>query len=61
MDYRYSKRNQFSDDWQKSKNVLFIDFGHSKTNLFVTGFNKQHMKICANKFNRQLGCKFLDK
>lgn len=60
MDYGFSRRNEFHEEWSKSKNVLFIDFGHSKTNIFVTAFNKNHMRVLANKFNRQLGCKFLD-
>jgi molecular chaperone DnaK (HSP70) len=60
MDYGFSKKNEFSENLENNKNVLFIDFGHSKMNTFVTAFNKQHMRILANKFNRQLGCKFMD-
>lgn len=39
---------------------MFIDFGHSKVNAFVTAFNKQHMRVLAGKSHRQLGCKFMD-
>ena len=60
MDYGYSKRNDFSEDLEKAHKVLFIDFGHSKTSLFVTAFNKQHLRVLGGKFDRQLGCKFLD-
>lgn len=40
--------------------MLFIDFGHSKANAFVTAFNKQHFRVIDHKFERQLGCKFMD-
>ena len=60
MDYGYSKKNEFSEDLEKAKKVLFVDFGHSKTNLFVTAFNKQHLRVIGHKFDRQLGCKFMD-
>jgi len=60
MDFGFGKRHEFEKEDSNAKNVLFIDFGHSKCNLFVTAFNNDHMKIIANKFNRQLGCKNID-
>ena len=61
MEYGFSRRNQFNQEWTKSKNVLFIDVGHSKTNVFVMAFNKNHMRVLANKYCRQLGCKSFDR
>ena len=40
--------------------MLFVDFGHSKTSLFVTAFNKQHFRLLASGFHRALGCKNID-
>lgn len=60
MDYGYNRISQFSPELSNPKNVLFIDLGHSKTNIFLTSFNKQHFRILTTDFDRQLGCKFMD-
>jgi molecular chaperone DnaK (HSP70) len=43
------------------KNVLFIDFGHSKLSASFVRFTESKMDIIFEKANRNLGCRDIDK
>lgn len=60
MEYGYNRRAEFDEELQNAKNVLFIDLGHSKCNIYLTAFNKQYFRVLTSAFDRQLGCKYMD-
>jgi len=43
-----------------AKNVLFVDFGHSKTSAYVASFTKEKFKILAQSDERNLGARDID-
>lgn len=56
LDYGGFKKNEMGD----GKNVLFIDFGHSKLSASLVRFTETNMEILAEKHNRNLGCRDID-
>lgn len=47
-------------DAKNARNVLFIDFGHSKTSLFCCSFTKEEMNVLYQNYERNVGCRDLD-
>lgn len=42
------------------RNVVFVDFGHSKTSAFVGSFTSDKLKVVSQVHDRHLGCRDLD-
>ena len=47
-------------DQKVARNVLFIDFGHSKFSVFCCSFTKEEMNVLYQDFARNIGCRDLD-
>lgn len=58
LDYGIFRRNDL--DATNARNVLFVDFGHSKLSVFVAAFTKDKATILAQKHERNLGCRDID-
>lgn len=58
LDYGIFRRNDL--DAKNPRNVLFVDFGHSKFSVFVAGFTKEKVTILSQKHNRFIGCRDID-
>lgn len=43
-----------------AKNVIFVDFGHSKTSAYCASFTKEKFKILAQSDERNLGARDID-
>lgn len=44
----------------EARNVLFIDFGHSKTSAFVGSFTAEKCQLLSQVHEKNLGCRDLD-
>lgn len=42
------------------RNVLFLDFGHSKFSIFCCSFTKEEMNVLFQDYERNIGCRDLD-
>jgi molecular chaperone DnaK (HSP70) len=60
LDYGFYKKGEMPEKEEEAKNVLFVDFGHSKLSLYVIKFTKNYQKVLFQKHLRQVGCKNLD-
>jgi heat shock protein 4 len=58
LDYGIFRKNDL--DPKVPKNVLFIDFGHSKLSTFAYSFTKEKMTELAQHHERNLGCRDID-
>jgi len=47
-------------DVNNPKNVIFVDFGHSKTSSYCASFTKEKFKILAQSDERNLGARDID-
>ena len=47
-------------DAKNARNVLFIDFGHSKFNVFACSFTKEEMNMLYQEYQRNIGCRDVD-
>jgi len=47
-------------DAVNAKNVIFVDFGHSKTSAYCASFTKEKFKILAQSDERHLGARDID-
>ena len=47
-------------DVKEARNVLFIDFGHSKLSVFCCSFVKEEMNVLYQDYARNIGCRDLD-
>ena len=59
MNYGIFRKADLSDT--KSRLVAFVDFGYSKTSVFVAEIKKNSAKIVLEKNNRNLGIRNMDK
>ena len=58
LDYGIFRRNDL--DAKNARNVLFLDFGHSKLSLFAASFTKDKATMLAQRHERHLGCRDID-
>ena len=58
MDYGISRKSEL--DEQQPRNVLFIDFGHSKLSAYVCAFKKDSAQFIEQVHSRNLGCRDID-
>lgn len=58
LDYGMFRKNDLHAT--NARNVLFIDFGHSKLSAFVCSFTKDKMTTLAQCHERNLGCRDID-
>jgi heat shock protein 4 len=58
LDYGLFRKGDL--DAEKARNVLFIDFGHSKLGVFVCSFTKSEMNVLEQEYARNLGCRNID-
>lgn len=58
LDYGLFRKGDL--DAEKARNVLFIDFGHSKLGVFVCSFTKSEMNVLEQEYARNLGCRDID-
>ena len=58
LDYGIFRRNDL--DAKVARNVLFLDFGHSKLSVFVGAFTKEKATILAQRHERHIGCRDID-
>jgi molecular chaperone DnaK (HSP70) len=56
LDYGGFKKSEMGN----GKNVLFVDFGHSKLSASFVRFTESKMDIIFEKANRNLGCRDID-
>jgi molecular chaperone DnaK (HSP70) len=47
-------------DATNARNVLFIDFGHSKLSLFLCSFTSSEMNVLEQDYSRHIGCRDID-
>lgn len=47
-------------DKEKPRNVLFIDFGHSKLSIFACNFTQTEMNVLEQEYCRHIGCRDID-
>jgi heat shock protein 4 len=47
-------------DATNARNVLFLDFGHSKFSLFACSFTNSEMNVLEQEYCRNLGCRDID-
>lgn len=57
MDYGSFKKSELGE----GRNVLFIDFGHSKLSMSLIKFGEAKLEVALEKSNRNLGCRDIDK
>lgn len=57
LDYGMFRKSELTND---PRNVLFIDFGHSKLSIFCSSFTKEEMNILYQDYERNIGCRDLD-
>lgn len=57
MDYGSFKKADFAE----GKNIIFVDFGHSKLTASLIRFTDTTMEVLYEKYNRNLGCRDIDK
>ena len=58
LNYGISKRLDL--DEQHGRNVLFIDFGHSKFSTYLCNLKKESGSVLYQSHSRNLGCKNID-
>ena len=58
MNYGIFRKSDLSD--KKGRLVAFIDFGFSKTSVFIAEIKKNSAKIILEKNNRNLGTRDMD-
>lgn len=47
-------------DPTNQRNVIFVDFGHSKLSTYVAGFTKEKLKVLSTVHERNLGARDFD-
>mgnify|MGYP000979591878 FL=1 len=47
-------------DATNARNVLFVDFGHSKLSVFLCSFTNSEMNVLEQDYNRHVGCRDID-
>lgn len=58
LDYGIFRKNDL--DATNARNVLFLDFGHSKFSIFCSSFTKEEMNTLYQDYGRNVGCRDLD-
>lgn len=58
LDYGIFRKNEL--DANNARNVLFIDFGHSKMSVFVCSFTNSEMNVIEQEHCRHIGCRDID-
>jgi heat shock protein 4 len=58
LDYGMFRKNDL--DATNARNVLFIDFGHSKLSVFASSFTKTEMNVLEQEYCRHVGCRDID-
>jgi heat shock 70kDa protein 4 len=58
LDYGIFRKNDL--DANTPRNVLFIDFGHSKLSTFVCSFTSSEMNVLEQEHCRHIGCRDID-
>ena len=58
LDYGMFRKNDL--DATNPRNVLFIDFGHSKLSTFACGFTNSEMSVLEQEYCRHIGCRDID-
>lgn len=58
LDYGIFRKNDL--DVKNARNILFVDFGHSKFSAFACSFTKEKMTTLAQLHERNLGCRDID-
>lgn len=57
LDYGGFKKQEMSE----GKNVIFIDFGHSKLSVSAIKFTEGKMEVVYEKADRNIGCRDIDR
>jgi heat shock protein 4 len=58
LDYGMFRKNEL--DATNARNVLFLDFGHSKLSLFACSFTNAEMNVLEQEHCRHIGCRDID-
>jgi heat shock protein 4 len=58
LDYGMFRKNDL--DATNARNVLFIDFGHSKLSVFACSFTNSEMNVLEQEYCRHIGCRDID-
>ena len=59
LDYGMFRKADLGDATNQ-RNVLFLDFGHSKFSLFACSFTKEEMNVLEQEYCRHIGCRDID-
>ena len=57
LDFGMFKKEEMKGN---SKNVIFVDLGHSKLTVSLLKFSGSTMEVLAEKYDRNLGCRDID-
>lgn len=57
LDHYMSHREELTEE---PKNILLVDFGHSKLSLTVVSFCKGKIKVLTQHHERNVGCRDID-
>ena len=57
LDFGMFKKEEMKDH---AKNVVFVDFGHSKMTVSLLKFSGSTVEVLAEKYDRNLGCRDID-
>lgn len=58
LSYGFFKNRDFTET--ESRNVAFVDFGHSKLTVTIANFKKNKLKILGHHSDRNLGARNID-
>lgn len=60
LSYGLFRKNDLPEKETDARNVVFIDFGHSKLSTFVSAFTKEKCKVILQEHDRHLGARDFD-
>lgn len=58
LDYGMFRKSELHAE--NARNVLFIDFGHSKLSIFACSFTSSEMNVLEQEYCRHIGCRDID-
>jgi molecular chaperone DnaK (HSP70) len=60
LNYGFFRKSDFAEKGGEGRNVVFVDFGHSKMTVTVATFWKGKNKIICHVSDRNLGARDID-
>ncbi|KRX04010.1 hypothetical protein PPERSA_12457 [Pseudocohnilembus persalinus] len=60
LSYGLFRKSDLPEKESEARNVIFVDFGHSKLSTFVSGFTKEKCRVILQEHDRHLGSRDFD-